>query len=59
MGPILNQELHQIPEKCTADKLGAALAFKGAHLVSLVEHIQSQKSLLLGANVCVCVLHRS
>lgn len=34
MGPILNQELHQVPEKCTADELGTALAFKGAHLVS-------------------------
>lgn len=35
VGPILNQELHHVPEKCTADELGTALAFKGAHLVSL------------------------
>lgn len=34
VGPILNQELHQVPENCTADELGAALATKGAHLVS-------------------------
>lgn len=34
VGPILNQELHQVPEKCTADELGAILATKGAHLVS-------------------------
>lgn len=34
VGPIVNQELHQVPEKCTADELGAALATKGAHLVS-------------------------
>lgn len=34
VGPILNQELHQVPEKCTADELGAALATKGADLVS-------------------------
>lgn len=34
VGPILNQELHQVPEKCTADELGAVLAIKGAHLVS-------------------------
>lgn len=33
-GPVLNQELHQIPDKCTAEELGAALATKGAHLVS-------------------------
>lgn len=34
VGPILNQELHQVPERCTADELGAVLAIKGAHLVS-------------------------
>uniref|UniRef100_A0A671UA62 Methionyl-tRNA formyltransferase, mitochondrial n=1 Tax=Sparus aurata TaxID=8175 RepID=A0A671UA62_SPAAU len=33
VGPIVNQELHQVPEKCTADELGAALATKGAHLL--------------------------
>uniref|UniRef100_A0A3Q3XD09 Methionyl-tRNA formyltransferase, mitochondrial n=1 Tax=Mola mola TaxID=94237 RepID=A0A3Q3XD09_MOLML len=33
VGPILNQELHPVPEKCTADELGAALATKGAHLL--------------------------
>lgn len=34
VGPILSQELHQVPENCTADELGDALAAKGAHLVS-------------------------
>ncbi|XP_034385425.1 methionyl-tRNA formyltransferase, mitochondrial isoform X2 [Cyclopterus lumpus] len=33
VGPILNQELYQVPENCTADELGAALATKGAHLL--------------------------
>ncbi|GAA6222942.1 methionyl-tRNA formyltransferase, mitochondrial [Lates japonicus] len=33
VGPILNQELHPVPENCTADELGAALATKGAHLL--------------------------
>ncbi|TKS70372.1 Methionyl-tRNA formyltransferase, mitochondrial [Collichthys lucidus] len=33
VGPILNQELHRVPEKCTADELGAILATKGAHLL--------------------------
>lgn len=33
VGPILNQELHQVPDNCTADELGAALATKGAHLL--------------------------
>ncbi|XP_076588275.1 methionyl-tRNA formyltransferase, mitochondrial [Chaetodon auriga] len=33
VGPILNQELHQVPENCTADELGATLATKGAHLL--------------------------
>ncbi|CAB1452932.1 unnamed protein product [Pleuronectes platessa] len=33
VGPILNQELHQVPENCTAEELGAALAEKGAHLL--------------------------
>lgn len=34
VGPILNQELHRVPERCTAKELGTALACKGAHLVS-------------------------
>lgn len=34
VGPILNQEVHQVHEKCTADELEAILATKGAHLVS-------------------------
>ncbi|XP_035988980.1 methionyl-tRNA formyltransferase, mitochondrial isoform X1 [Fundulus heteroclitus] len=33
IGPILNQELYQVPENCTADELGAFLAIKGAHLL--------------------------
>ncbi|KAM9765382.1 methionyl-tRNA formyltransferase, mitochondrial isoform 2-T2 [Menidia menidia] len=33
IGPILNQQLHQVPESCTADELGADLATKGAHLL--------------------------
>lgn len=33
VGPILNQELHQVPQNCTADQLGAILARKGAHLL--------------------------
>ncbi|XP_031142788.1 methionyl-tRNA formyltransferase, mitochondrial isoform X3 [Sander lucioperca] len=33
VGPILHQELHQVPENCTAEELGAALATKGAHLL--------------------------
>lgn len=33
VGPILHQELHQVPENCTADVLGAILATKGAHLL--------------------------
>ncbi|XP_068615634.1 methionyl-tRNA formyltransferase, mitochondrial-like [Brachionichthys hirsutus] len=33
VGPILNQDLHLVPEKCTADELGAALATKGAGLL--------------------------
>ncbi|XP_036951391.1 methionyl-tRNA formyltransferase, mitochondrial isoform X1 [Acanthopagrus latus] len=33
VGPIVNQELHQVPENCTTDDLGAALATKGAHLL--------------------------
>lgn len=33
VGPILSQVLHQVPENCTADELGTALAAKGAHLL--------------------------
>ncbi|XP_028439480.1 methionyl-tRNA formyltransferase, mitochondrial [Perca flavescens] len=33
VGPILHQELHQVPENCTAEELGASLATKGAHLL--------------------------
>lgn len=33
VGPILHQELHEVPERCTADELGAVLATKGAHLL--------------------------
>ncbi|XP_032416422.1 methionyl-tRNA formyltransferase, mitochondrial isoform X2 [Xiphophorus hellerii] len=33
VGPILNQEIHQVPKNCTAEDLGAALATKGAHLL--------------------------
>ncbi|XP_059208816.1 methionyl-tRNA formyltransferase, mitochondrial [Centropristis striata] len=33
VGPILHQELHQVPDSCTAEELGAVLATKGAHLL--------------------------
>ncbi|XP_056868803.1 methionyl-tRNA formyltransferase, mitochondrial isoform X2 [Takifugu flavidus] len=33
VGPILSQELHPVPQHCTAEMLGAALACKGAHLL--------------------------
>ncbi|XP_046897772.1 methionyl-tRNA formyltransferase, mitochondrial isoform X2 [Hypomesus transpacificus] len=33
VGPILHQGFHQIPENCTADQLGAALAAQGAGLL--------------------------
>ncbi|KAF3833334.1 hypothetical protein F7725_026999 [Dissostichus mawsoni] len=33
VGPLLQQELHQVPEGCTADQLEAALSSKGAHLL--------------------------
>ncbi|XP_029354281.1 methionyl-tRNA formyltransferase, mitochondrial [Echeneis naucrates] len=33
VGPILNQEQHQVPGNCTAEQLGAVLATKGAHLL--------------------------
>lgn len=48
VGPILNQEVHQVPENCTADELGSVLATKGAHLLintlkTLSERIENQK----------------
>lgn len=48
VGPILSQELHQVPPNCTADDLGAALARKGAHLLintltTLSERIANKK----------------
>ncbi|XP_015248266.1 PREDICTED: methionyl-tRNA formyltransferase, mitochondrial [Cyprinodon variegatus] len=33
VGPILNQELHPVPNLCSAEDLGAALATRGAHLL--------------------------
>ncbi|XP_028257568.1 methionyl-tRNA formyltransferase, mitochondrial [Parambassis ranga] len=33
VGPILNQELHQVPQNCTAEELGALLSTKGARLL--------------------------
>lgn len=33
VGPILNQELYEVPEKSTADQLGGSLAVLGAQLV--------------------------
>ncbi|XP_026149526.1 methionyl-tRNA formyltransferase, mitochondrial isoform X2 [Mastacembelus armatus] len=33
VGPILNQDFHQVSDTCTADELGAVLATKGAHLL--------------------------
>nr|XP_043874529.1 methionyl-tRNA formyltransferase, mitochondrial isoform X2 [Solea senegalensis] len=33
VGPVLNQTLHRVPDTCTADELGAALATKGAKLL--------------------------
>ncbi|XP_061819700.2 methionyl-tRNA formyltransferase, mitochondrial-like [Nerophis lumbriciformis] len=33
VGPILNQELHQVQERCTAEELGNVLAVKGAQLL--------------------------
>ncbi|KAF7657847.1 hypothetical protein LDENG_00021230 [Lucifuga dentata] len=48
VGPILSQELHQVPERCTADELGTALASKGADLLintlqTLSERISSKR----------------
>merc|ERR1712131_124636 len=33
VGPILHQEVYQVPENCTTEQLGATLATKGAHLL--------------------------
>ncbi|KAM3850286.1 methionyl-tRNA formyltransferase, mitochondrial [Diretmus argenteus] len=33
VGPILNQDVYQVPDNCTADELGSVLATKGAHLL--------------------------
>lgn len=38
VGPILNQEIHKVPDKCTSEELGAALATKGAKLVSFISN---------------------
>ncbi|XP_062272523.1 methionyl-tRNA formyltransferase, mitochondrial [Scomber scombrus] len=48
VGPILTQELHPVPENCTADELGATLATKGAHLLmdtlrTLTERIENKR----------------
>lgn len=34
VGPILQQELCEVPKNCTADELGATLAVMGARLVN-------------------------
>ena len=36
MGPILSQEIYPVPEKITAEELGASLAIVGAQLVNTV-----------------------
>ncbi|XP_052007464.1 methionyl-tRNA formyltransferase, mitochondrial-like [Xyrauchen texanus] len=33
VGPILQQELYEVPKNCTADELGATLAFVGARML--------------------------
>ncbi|KAJ7994771.1 hypothetical protein DPEC_G00252930 [Dallia pectoralis] len=33
VGPILNQEVYQVPDNCTANELGVTLATKGAQLL--------------------------
>ncbi|XP_025754168.1 methionyl-tRNA formyltransferase, mitochondrial isoform X3 [Oreochromis niloticus] len=48
VGPILNQQLYQVPENCTADELGGTLATMGAHLLiktlmSLSERMENQR----------------
>ncbi|XP_026863122.2 methionyl-tRNA formyltransferase, mitochondrial [Electrophorus electricus] len=48
VGPILSRELYQVPEKCTADQLGAYLAVLGAELLidtlrNLPERIANRK----------------
>lgn len=41
IGPILSQELYEVPEKSTADELGGSLAVLGAQLVN--------------TGLCVCI----
>ncbi|XP_036390807.1 methionyl-tRNA formyltransferase, mitochondrial isoform X1 [Megalops cyprinoides] len=48
VGPILSQEVYQVPEHCTVDQLGATLATMGAHLLidtlkTLPEKIASRR----------------
>lgn len=48
VGPILHQELYEIPKNCTADELGATLAVVGARMLMdtlghLPERIANQK----------------
>lgn len=48
MGPVLNQQLCQVPKNCTADELGATLATMGARLLintlmSLSERIENKR----------------
>ncbi|KAM6981385.1 methionyl-tRNA formyltransferase, mitochondrial [Aplochiton taeniatus] len=49
VGPILHQEMHQVPENCTADQLGERLASIGARLLldtlkTLPERITNQRA---------------
>lgn len=34
VGPILQQELYEVPKNCTADELGATLAVVGSRMVT-------------------------
>ncbi|XP_069543685.1 methionyl-tRNA formyltransferase, mitochondrial [Brachyistius frenatus] len=48
VGPVLNQEVHRVPENGTADELGGVLAARGAHLLmdtlmTLPERIANQR----------------
>lgn len=58
MGPILSQELHPVPQHCTADMLGAALACKGARLVSEGPRVQPELLVLVSGvltrPLCLC-----
>lgn len=49
VGPILHQEIHQVPKNCTADQLGERLATIGSHLLldtlkTLPERITNKKA---------------